>query len=206
MEIALSAFCGPSDIITPISASDEAMRSALGYRGPQNYLIPFRHYTRGDVARSAFRLQKLSYFNHAGARFIADHVDGNIWDSYYKFSFERNPWDKAVSFYYWKNQQEPRPSISEFIQSGSASSIRGFELYSRNSEIVVDRVFLYEELDAALEELVMRLRFSSMPLLPLAKANVRQDQRDYREILTPEDRDKIAKVFAREIAYFGYEW
>ena len=38
IEIALSKFCGPNDVITPISPEDEATRKELGYRGPQNYL------------------------------------------------------------------------------------------------------------------------------------------------------------------------
>jgi len=38
IEIALSKYCGPRDIITPITPIDERLRNSLGYPGPQNYL------------------------------------------------------------------------------------------------------------------------------------------------------------------------
>lgn len=42
--------------------------------------------------------------------------------------------------------------------------------------------------------------------MPHAKANTAWPSRDYREELDIECCEKIAKVFAREIAHFGYEW
>ena len=50
IEIALSKFCGPKDVITPISLEDEEIRKELGYRGPQNYLSPPWDYTYKGVA------------------------------------------------------------------------------------------------------------------------------------------------------------
>jgi hypothetical protein len=38
-EIALSKFCGPNCIITPITPADEDLRKSLGFRGAQNYTI-----------------------------------------------------------------------------------------------------------------------------------------------------------------------
>ena len=36
---------------------------------------------------------------------IKERVDPKVWNSYFKFCFERNPWDKTVSayFHYKKN-------------------------------------------------------------------------------------------------------
>lgn len=40
-EIALSKFCGPDDIITPLMTSeDEELRKLMGGRAPQHYLPP----------------------------------------------------------------------------------------------------------------------------------------------------------------------
>ncbi len=206
VEIALSKYCGPDDVITPITPKDEARRRELGYPGPQNWRVPWGRHSGREQLAAVLRGRRLRYFNHASAKYIRKHIRGSQWRDYYTFCFERNPWDKAISWYYWIHRHEPRPSLSEFIQSGGANAVRGFELYTDHAEIIVDQVFRFEELDSAMETLRERIGLPETPTLVRAKGGHRKDTRSYREILTPADRDKIAKVFAREIAYFGYEW
>ena len=210
LEIGLSRFCGPRDVITPILPADEEIRRSLGYAGPRNYLVPFSRYALGDWGRFLVRRKgRLRFFNHISAREIRRLVDPEVWNTYFKFCFERNPWDKVVSMYFWKNRSEPRPTLSEYIQSGRANvaTLRGgFDLYSIDGEVVVDRVCRYECMKQELEFLAERLALPEMPQLPRAKGEHRTDRRHYRDLLTAADREKIAKVFAREIAHFGYEY
>ena len=119
---------------------------------------------------------------------------------------KRNPWDKVVSLYFWLNKTEPRPLISDFIKSGGANKVKGFDLYTQSSDIIVDKVFFYESLEESMTEIGKRLGIGETPHLPLAKTDYRKDKSSYRDILSEEDRDKITKVFAREIAYFNYKW
>jgi hypothetical protein len=144
LEIALSEFCGDWDIITSIDPRSERIRQGLGYRGPQNYTVPWPKWSAKEWAALLLLRRKPCFYNHAGAQFIRDRIDESIWNGYYKFCFERNPWDKAVSWYYWLTRSGPAPTLSEFIQSGAANTIMGFELYTISGEIVVDRVYLYE--------------------------------------------------------------
>jgi len=118
IEIALSKYCGPDDIITPASPEDEITRSELGYPGPQNCFAPIKKYSLQDIFKWMFKgKKKLRFYNHIPARKIKARIGNDEWDSYYKFCFERNPWDRTISLYYWLNQSEPRPSISKFINS-----------------------------------------------------------------------------------------
>jgi hypothetical protein len=207
VEIALSKFCGESDVITPISPKDEAIRAQFGYRGPQNHLIPFWKYSVRDWAKFLRKRKRRFLYPHSGARDVQQVVGDEVWNSYFRFCFERNPWDKVISLYFWRHKSEPRPPISEFIQSGKANLVGGpggFDLYSINGEIVVDRVCLYENLEQEIEYLAQRLNLPEIPQLPRAKAEFRKDKRHYQAILSEEDRIKISRVFAREIAYFGY--
>ena len=50
IEIALSRFCGPEDIITPVSTSDERKRLEWGGVAPQNYGM-LRNHSSGEDAR-----------------------------------------------------------------------------------------------------------------------------------------------------------
>ncbi len=206
IEIALSKFCGPKDIITPIVEEDELKRRKLGYRGPQNYKIPFSKYSKCDLMTTIDIKRRLRFYHHNDAAYIKRHIDKDIWDSYYKFGFERNPFDKVVSWYFWQYKQEPRPSISEFIESGEANLVKGFQLYTIDSIFAVDKVYFFEELDEAMKDLADKIGLPEVPELPKTKANLRKDKRSYRDILSEKDRETIEKVFARELAYFGFKW
>lgn len=206
LEIALSKYCGADDIITPIEPEDEEVRRELGYRGPQNCLVPMSRYSIGDFARVLQNRGPIRYTNHVGATFIRKYIDPTLWDSYFKFCFERNPWDRVISGYYFRNPVEPRASIDSFFASGRALTFGSFEQYTRDGLIVADKVYKFEELGDALHDLQQRLGLPETPQMPRTKHKTRVDKRHYRDLLSPEQRDLIAKVHAREIAYFGYEW
>ncbi|MEH6604178.1 MAG: sulfotransferase family 2 domain-containing protein [Pseudomonadales bacterium] len=193
LEIALSKLCGPDDIITPISPEDEQTRKDLGYRGPQNY----------QISKDKF------FYNHIGCKQIVGLLGPQVWSDYYTFCFERNPWDKVISWYYWEHRQEPRPSMTEFIDSGHAAMVGGpggFGLYTANNKVVVNKVCRFENLRAELDQLERDLNLPPIPELPRAKSKFRVDKRPYSELMTDTDKDKIAQIFQREIALFGYQF
>ena len=206
LEIALSRFCGDDDVITPISAEDEALRRSLGYRGPQNCEIPFAAYPKGAWFKALLTGRPRAFYNHAPAWLVKAVVGDEVWNGYFKFCFERNPWDKFISWYYWANKREPRPSIGEFLATRKAAGIRGYELYSIDGAVAVDKIYRFEELPAALEDLTRRLGLPEVPELPNAKSGYRKDKRSYRDVLSPAERDAIARIYAREIACMGYTW
>jgi hypothetical protein len=206
IEIGLSKFLGDEDVITRISPADERTRKELGYPGPQRYNVPFRRYTLKDWARLFLRSYRLAFFNHAPAKWIKAYIGDDIWNSYFKFCFERNPWDKAVSYYYWETTNGLPSTISEFIQSGRANKVQGFDLYTLDGEIAVDRVCRFERLGEEIKAIASIVGLPEVPVLPRAKGGERRDKRHYREVLSEADRMKVARVFAREIAHFGYAW
>ncbi len=192
LEIALSALCGPDDIITPISPRDEQLRRDLGFRGPQNYQLP----------------DGRQFFNHASASAVRQVVGTGIWDNYFTFCFERNPWDKVISWYHWECQQRPDISFGAFLASGHFALVGGpggFDLYTDNGDVIVDRVCRYE--DMASELALLAARFGTpLPTLPKAKSGFRRDRRHYSEVYTAQQRELVAQAFRREIALLGYRF
>ena len=188
IEIALSKFCGSEDIITPIYPEEE-MRNQLGYRGAQNYLPD-------------------GFYNHISGTKIRKLIGEQVWNSYYKFCFERNPWDRFISYYYWCNQSEPRPSIADFMKSNRLSFLKktGFFLYTIDSKIAVNRVCLYEKLNEELEQLQIKIGLPEKLKLPRAKSSFRKDKRSYSQILDEAQKKQIAEVFSEEISLFGYKF
>jgi len=202
IEIALSRFCGPDDVITPISPDDEALRASLGYRGAQNYRVGwFRsagHYLRfGKWPR---------FYNHMSAVEVRRLVGERIWEEYFTFCFERNPWDRALSLYHWRTRDRQAVDFAEFVRAGMLDRLKrkGSELYTEDGGILVDRICLYEDFEAELAALSEQLGLPEPLQPPRAKGGVRTRRPD--PVIDPEQVEHIASQFRFEIDRFGYRF
>ncbi|WP_297762663.1 sulfotransferase family 2 domain-containing protein [uncultured Alcanivorax sp.] len=207
IEIALSEFCGDEDIITPISESDEKIRSDLGFRGPQNYRVPLNKYKKIDWAKLFLQGKPAGFYNHMPASEIKALLDRDVWNSYYKFCFDRNPWDKFVSLYYWLNRSDRYSSIEDFMNNGMEQGINGFDLYAIGGIKAVNAVYKYEEMADSLEDISLVLGLPKKLELPKykAKAGVRKSGGHFSEVLTEEQILMVDLMAAREIKLLGYE-
>ncbi len=205
IEIALSQYCGENDIITKISDEDELIRQKFGFTGPQNYDIPFRYNNKQDWCDLIVEGKQKEYINHSGAQFIKDHIGKEIWDSYFKFCFERNPFDKAISRYYWSTR-EPRPAISDYLATAPIFFLSNWDTYTVNDDIAVDFVGRYENLNEDLDFIRQKIGLEGELRLPRAKGAYRKNRDHYSRVLDQKSRSRIEVVCAKENAYFDYHW
>ncbi|MGM0404486.1 MAG: sulfotransferase family 2 domain-containing protein [Thermodesulfobacteriota bacterium] len=210
IEIALSRFCGPEDIVTPISEEDEAIRASVGGRMSQPCPAKKWQYGPGDWFKYLVRGKEKPYFyNHIPARKLKKRVDPETWKNYYRFCVARNPWDRVISQYFWRCRNIPedrRPSLDEFLASRHVRSLqrKGYKLYTIRGKVQVHRICRYENLAEDLEMVRQELGLPEPLALPGAKAGHRKDRRHYREIFTPRQREKVAALFADEIRLMNY--
>jgi len=209
LEIALSKFCGEKDIITSIEPSDEQIRQKLGYRGPQNYCIPYRFYSLFDWRCFLINKQRLIYYNHMPAAEIITRIKSRIWNTYYKFCFERNPYEKVISRYYYNQRAErvgkDKCTLGEFISQNTLES-SDYTKYSIDGKIVVDKVYKYEDLKESLIDIQTRLNlYDKIDISNIkAKSTYRKDKRNFDDILSDEEKEVIRRVFHKEITEIGY--
>jgi hypothetical protein len=195
VEIALSKFCGPQDILTELAAEDEAIRRRLGYRGPQNV-------EQANPAVPGYA----QYSQHAPA-WVIQRLHPAEWRDYFKFTIVRNPWDVAASAYYWLNRDAvKRPTFGEFLSSGDfpryASQLHRF--FAIDGKVAMDHVCRFERLAEDLEKVWARLALP-LPLdLPRAKVGVRE--KHYRDLMTSDEAAIVARLFRFEIETFGYSF
>ncbi len=206
VEIALSKYCGPKDVITVINPEDEDIRRELGYPGPQNYLKPFGRYNKRDWWCLIHRRERAIWFrNHIWASTVRKRVGEEVWGSYYKFCFERNPWDKTLSWYFYASARgnEDRP-LERFIEEGGAKEFSDMKAYCGKDGLLVDRVCRYENIEGEMKEFAERVGLPEVPALPRAKGSFRKNRKPLAEVLAPDMRDRIARDLSREVEFFGY--
>jgi hypothetical protein len=206
-EIALSRYCDGNDILSKIGRRDEPKRAALGFQGPANCLEPAGTSLRERI-RCWLRGPQARYWNHMPARELREKIGEETWQSYFKFCFERNPWDRAISQYFWENRSKRRPPdfyhyLHEMQRRGILSN---FGIYTIDGRLAVDAVYRFEDLDTELERVVERLGLPGGLELPDAKRDTRRDRRPYQEVYDERARDFVAAACAPEIREFRYEF
>lgn len=186
LEIALSRHCGPSDVVTRISPEDEVLRAAAGGVGPQN----------DDTTPSSYA--------HMGARRVIQVIGREAWDDYFTFAVERNPYDVVASSYRFSARKPSfTKTFAEFVRTPRRLDRLALNerLYRVGGRIVVDQVYRYEELPAAIADLSSRLGLELD--LPHAKQGTGAH---YRELYGPGDAEIVGERFARTIREFGYQF
>lgn len=220
IEVALSQFCDPEDVITPNVSSDA---------------IDADTYT--DYARNYN-----GFFNHMRPSRIQAKIGKHVWNDYFVFTIVRNPWDMLVSRYFWnKKGATPQMTASQVLQELRKAPLN-IDLYgklffavsrkllgkqlSKDDDFATfikklphnvantkyyfdwrgrtwnDFVIRYEHLDEDYKIVCEKIGVPYTPL-PSLKTKTRSNH-DYRTFYTPATREWVAKKFSKEIAEFGY--
>jgi Sulfotransferase family len=208
LELALTKLCGPDDVITPLTEIDEARR--IGARSAQNWrLHGWWGSPRPLLKRRWFKFSAADYgfYNHMPAAEVRALVDDKVWRSYFKFAFDRNPWDRQVSFYHhrYRNEKVP-PSFAYFMHDDARARIDNYDIYSIDGGVAVDFVGRYESLEKDLKTALDRVGLCLKTELPRAKATFRRTNLLYRNYYDDDTRAIVARWYAREIELLDYEF
>lgn len=221
VEIGLSRACGRGDVVTPLSvkSGDEALRAREGGFGPANWLKSIgEHRSSRKWRRLLFRAQRAQRFSpHTTINELQRLVPAETMASYFKFTLERNPWDRAVSRYFWQKHRAERnghtnfPALGEYLRYLEREKphwLSNWSHYTIGGRIAVDRVLQYEELSKELAALQSDLDIGTRIALPSqrAKGGYRTERQHYSELLSDADRRLVQRVCAPEIEVFGYRF
>jgi hypothetical protein len=207
LELSLSSFCGPLDVITPVTLEDEALRSGPG---PRNYVRVLNAFRRARPDGVRLPDKNIDFFNHMPARMVRDYVGARLWKRYLKVAFVRNPWDLEVSRYFFKfpgTTADPaafRTWLSDEIRERGTE----WDIISLDDALALDFVGRYETLEADFHRLLRELGVKGPPP-QLGRAKVAQRPaaaRDYRAFYDDRTRDQVAQLWSKEIKAFGYEF
>ena len=208
LEVALARECGDEDVVSHME--DNIASGVLRNYGPSSRLggAYNRHKLLRKLVHRHSPLLGDYYYEHMPAWRIRELIGPERWESYFTFCFERNSWDKVVSYYLWKKHGQGRSMLPfpDYLQRKAHRLPVDSPLYCDDSGPIVDRIFEFRELPAALLELRERLGLELPEPLPREKTGVAVERRHYTEYYDDASRQRVAELFAREIALMGYNF
>ena len=168
---------------------------------------------------------------HFLARELREVYGRTLWDSCFKFSFVRNPWDRLVSW--WSMIDNGRPYIDlaqppntffgyvlknaktfeeflshcdeEIVDSDGRKNIFRNQidyLVDDTGAIIVDFIGRFERLQDGFDQISRRI---GRPSVELPRTNASQHAA-YTDCYTPDMAEIVARRYARDIEQFGYRF
>lgn len=151
--------------------------------------------------------------NHIRASKVKRFISREQYNSYFKFSFVRNPWDWQVSLYHFMLQSTDHP------QHNIIQKMKGFDeyiewrinndfelqkdfLYDENDNLIVDYIGKFENLQEDFNEICLRLEIKPVDL-PITN---KSKHKHYSEYYNKSTRDKIYEAYKTDIDYFHYDF
>lgn len=157
-------------------------------------------------------------WQHIIAARARDHLGPDVWRSYFKFSFERNPWDRMASLYWWRVRADdpengPPFSFREFItvmHSGDRDRMRAYRattnsnwrIYTIDDQVAVDHLGRYETLLDDLRHVLEKIGLPFDGTLPQSKHRTRRS--GLGELYDAETIRLVGEIFHREVSLLGY--
>jgi len=216
IEAALAPLCGPNDVITSDGTKKQIgfySEYAKNFEGSFNLLREIRQQdSLLGIARSVRDyIERPRYYNHIAGLAVMSRTDRSVWENYYKFCFERNPWDKMVSFYHFYNRRKAeRDQLNEYIQNKPLLKTvdqhfaTDWSRYTRKNQVIVDRVYDFSDIAGGVEH---ALRYCGVPEVLISQIDLPRLKSDTRKDnirLSPRSVEVIAQVFRNEIKYMNY--
>jgi hypothetical protein len=220
LEMALSKHCAEGDVLARLEPREEKQRKAVAGIGAQGHLKPVSAMGGTELVRYLTRgTRHQAIAEHSSALQVREFVGEEIWASYFKFAVVRHPFDRMVSrFYYSRHFEEENgrrvvwdhEDFDQFLRYRTEHLTENWRLLTELDRVLVDFAVHYENLEADLAEVSRRIGLDhnihdDMRAIK-AKGGIRPEGASVKQILTGHQRDLIARVCAKEMETFGYDF
>lgn len=168
-------------------------------------------------AKSSFRNRLGAKPQHASATIVKKVFDEE-WRSFKSFCVVRNPFDLAVSDYFWRirNSSSP-PDFSYYLKALYEKDTLGglvpvdnyynWPRYTMNNQIIVDKILRFENLNAEITTFFKAVGIPFDGKLPRLKSKFRPvslNSKSVKDIYCPRTKKLVEELYKEEIDYFGY--
>jgi len=179
------------------------------------------HMGEGDMEQArlfvekTFPIPEIARMGHGHVSFaeVRPFLGEEAFQSYFKFAFVRNPFDRFVSYCAFATSREgsferdPKRVMRHFLFTAPPMNhiiFRPQHLFvtDRDGSLQADMLGKVEEMQASYDAVAARIGIDTTAL---DHAN-RSRRGDYRDYYDQELIDGVAKIYARDLELFGYDY
>lgn len=138
-------------------------------------------------------------------------LDDTAWKNYFKFTVERNSWDKVVSLYWFFTKHYPKKTSKGFDAFILGNKNKFFKddwgLYTNNDKILVDKVIQYNDLHNGFKEVCEQLSIPYKNELDTVKMKTGlRKVKNYQDMYKESTKQKVFHFYKKPIEYYNYSF
>jgi hypothetical protein len=149
---------------------------------------------------------------HIALAELRPHVNPDAWNAFFKFAFVRNPFDRFVSYCAFVTRddgefaRDPQAVMRDILAQPPNDHIlfkpQHIFVTDAAGALLTDYVGRVETMQQSYDEIAARI---GIPSTTLEKVNA-TDRDDYRRYFDDALIEGVAKLYARDLELFGYEF
>jgi hypothetical protein len=154
--------------------------------------------------------KKYAFRQHDSITVAKRLMPPELFESYFKFAFVRNPWDRLVSEYEFIRRRPDHGRHSKVMKMGFEKYIiyqsKRFDahqinmLADKDGNLLMDFIGKFENLHDDWNRITDKLGIENKELTHRKKAGIK----DYNSYYTDESRALVSELWKRDIEAFGY--
>ena len=156
-----------------------------------------------------------TWYNHMPGCRVRELAGSKTWNEYFKFCAIRNPFDKAVSHFWFSMREETRRDLGgadfKAVRAAFAGWVRARlfpldrHIYSIHGVVAVNDFIHYESLPADMQRVCEAVGVAWEPeRLGRFKSDARVRRERFSEYYDPQTERVIRDAYGWELEYFGY--
>lgn len=150
---------------------------------------------------------------HISLEQVRPFIKPETFDSYFKFAFVRNPFDRFVSYCSFMTREQkaferdPKDVMRHFIATAPSNRHILFRPQHKfvsgpDGSLVADYVGRVEQMQDSFDDVCDRI---GIPRVTLEQANT-SSRESYRDYYDQQLIDGVAKLYAKDLELFGYQF
>jgi len=171
-----------------------------------------KNYLMGKISSDVFAkaFPYTNYWHHLKASDVTKIVSAEVWNTFFKFTFVRNPWDRALSIFCYAKQSTNNPSsvhygksypdkFEDWLRQFPGQDQYGF-IADVNGKLLADFVGRFETLEQDFKRVC---KITGLPNINLPHMR-KSAHKHYSQYYTEETKQMVAQRSKKDIEFFGY--